>query len=205
MESWEVLKAAVETVGVKAVAARLRVSAALVYKWCQPAKTQDADASGAHNPLDRLRVIHELTRDPEVINWLCQAAGGFFVPNPHREPVPKAEELLGITQQVVEDFGGLLADISQSIENDGIITRAEADRIRAAWEQLKRHSESFVVACERGLFARRQLNELREPQRREERREDMDEACPHGARPSRLSLSSSLLRDRCALCVSAVF
>lgn len=124
MESWEVLKAAVETVGVKAVAARLRVSAALVYKWCQPAKTQDADASGAHNPLDRLRVIHELTRDPEVINWLCQAAGGFFVPNPHREPVPKAEELLGITQQVVEDFGGLLADISQSIENDGIITRA---------------------------------------------------------------------------------
>ncbi len=155
MESWEVLKAAIETIGVKAVAAKLQVSAALVYKWCQPARANDPDASGAHNPLDRLRVIHELTGDPEVVNWLCQVAGGFFVPNPHREPVPKAEELLGVTQQVVEDFGGLLADVSQSIENDGIITRTEADRIRGAWEPLKRHAESFVVGCERGLFAKR--------------------------------------------------
>lgn len=162
MDSWQILREATDAVGVKAVAARLRVSSALVYKWCQPPRTADPDASGAHNPLDRLRLVFELTRDPRIINWLCHVADGFFVANPRHEPasvaadprVSRGSELLGTTQRVVEDFGELLSEISGSIENDGLITPAEAERIRQGWEKLKSHAECFVVACERGMYSK---------------------------------------------------
>ena len=62
--------------------------------------------------------------------------------------------MLGTTQRVVEDFGELLTDISRSIENDGLITRPEAEKIRQAWEKLKSHAERFVVACERGMYSK---------------------------------------------------
>jgi len=40
--------------GVKAVAAALKVSSALVYKWCEaPAEKEDPEQAGAKNPLDR--------------------------------------------------------------------------------------------------------------------------------------------------------
>ena len=54
MKSWEVLKEATEGVGVKALAARLKLSHAMVYKWCQESPKDEPDASGARNPLDRL-------------------------------------------------------------------------------------------------------------------------------------------------------
>jgi len=75
------------------------------------------------------------------------------VPNPHPLPEPLEEQLLGTTQRVVEDFGQLLSEISRSIENDGLITKGEADKIRQSWEHLKGQAECFVVACERGLYA----------------------------------------------------
>lgn len=154
MESWEVLRDATERVGIKAVAARMRVSTALVYKWCQEPQRSDAGGSGARNPLDRLRLFYELTADPRVVNWLCNAADGFFVPNPKAPATAREEQLLGTTQQLVQDFGQLLGDISHSIENDGQITREEADAIRQTWERLKSHAEHFTSACERGLFDR---------------------------------------------------
>ncbi len=153
MESWELLREATEGVGVKAVAARLGVSAALVYKWCQEPRSADLEASGAPNPLDRLKTLYEVTRDPRLVNWLCNVAGGFFVPNPTAKRTDRDEQLLGITQRVVEDFGNLLSQVSRSIENDGRIEPEEAERIRRAWELLKSHAECFVVACERGQYA----------------------------------------------------
>ena len=36
MKSYEIIRNAVDDLGVKAVAAGLKVSAALVYKWCEP-------------------------------------------------------------------------------------------------------------------------------------------------------------------------
>ncbi len=155
MKSWEVLQAATERVGVKAVAAKLNLSPALVYKWCQQAQQDDPDSSGARNPLDRVRAIYEITRDPLVVNWLCNAADGFFVQNPRPDPRGQDAQLLGSTQRVVEEFGELLATVSRSYENDGRITSEEADRIRQSWEELKSQAECFVLACERGLFDRR--------------------------------------------------
>ncbi|TWT44191.1 hypothetical protein RAS1_06000 [Phycisphaerae bacterium RAS1] len=156
MKSWEVLREAIDPVGVKVIAAKLGLSTALVYKWCQETAADDPEGSGARNPLDRLKVVYELTRDGRIVNWLCHAADGFFVPNPKVDPGEHEENLLNATQRFVQDFGMLLSDISTSIENDGEIIPSEADRIRQSWERLKSQAEAFVVACEHGLYARGQ-------------------------------------------------
>jgi hypothetical protein len=152
VKSWEVLREAADRIGVKALAARLNLSTALVYKWCQEPARDDPSGSGARNPLDRLREIYEATQDPCVVNWLCNVADGFFVKNPQVTPGETEELLLGTTQRVVEDFGDLLVAVSRSIEDDGQISRVEADHIRRAWETLKTKAECFVVACERGMY-----------------------------------------------------
>ena len=152
MRSYEVLKRAADRVGVKALAADLRLSPALVYKWCQDWDANDPDASGARNPLDRLADIVRVTGDREVVNWLCHEAGGFYVTNPNDPPEDVATELLVNTQCLVKEFSQLLTTVTKSIEDDGEIEPAEADRIRLAWELLKGTAEAFTVACERGKF-----------------------------------------------------
>lgn len=154
MKSWQVLRDAIERVGVKAIAARLNVSTALVYKWCQEPPRDEPGGSGTRNPLDRIRTIYELTGHDEIINWLCNVADGFYVRNPRVEPGRTDEQLLNSTQRVVRDFGEMLAAISQSVQNDGFITPDEAAHIRFEWEKLKTQAERFVVACERGMFTK---------------------------------------------------
>jgi len=152
MLSHEVLRRAAEPIGVKALAAQLRLSPAMVYKWCQESSKEDPDASGARNPLDRLVEIYRVTGCLDVINWLCHEAGGFFVTHPDLDHRHLDAELLHNTQRLVTEFGQLLVTVTQSIENDGMIEPKEADAIRMAWERLKSTAESFVVACERGAY-----------------------------------------------------
>jgi hypothetical protein len=152
MRSHEVLKQAADRIGVKALAASLRLSTALVYKWCQNYDRDDPDTGGARNPLDRLADVVRETGDPGVVHWLCHEAGGFFVPNPVASVPNINTELLVNTQRLVLEFSQLLAAVTRSIEDDGEIEPAEADRIRAAWERLKSTAEAFAVACERGHF-----------------------------------------------------
>jgi hypothetical protein len=152
MRSDQVLKRAAEGIGVKALAARLKVSSALVYKWCQESDPADPDASGARNPLDRLAEIIDATGDREVVGWLCREAGGFFVPNPPHPPKDVSTALLVNTQRLVKQFSQLLMTVTKSIEDDGQIEPAEADRIRDAWEEFKSTVEAFTIACERGAF-----------------------------------------------------
>ena len=152
VKSWEVLREAADKIGVKALAAKLNLSTALVYKWCQENPRDEPGSSGARNPLDRLKEIYDATGDPDVINWLCNAADGFFVQNPTVVPGQEEENLLATTQRMVIEFGNMLSAISRSIENDGQITADEADHIRQAWEKLKCKAEMFVVACEQGMY-----------------------------------------------------
>jgi hypothetical protein len=152
MRSHEVLRRAADTIGVKALAAELRLSSALVYKWCQEWDPEDPDASGARNPLDRIADIVRTTGDRDVVNWMCHEAGGFFVPNPTASPPDVSRELLVNTQRLVKEFSQLLLTVTRSIEDDGQIEPAEADRIRDAWELFKGTVEEFTVACERGIF-----------------------------------------------------
>ncbi|MFQ5591719.1 MAG: phage regulatory CII family protein [Phycisphaerae bacterium] len=153
MRSHEVLKRAADIVGVKALAAAIRLSPALIYKWCQESDPENPDASGARNPLDRLAEIVRVTGDKEVVNWICHEANGFFVANTAYSPPDPGAELLANTQRLVKEFSQLLMTVTRSIEDDGVIEPAEADRIRDAWEVFKGTVESFAVACERGVYS----------------------------------------------------
>ena len=152
MRSDQVLRRAANKIGVKALAASLKLSPALIYKWCQEHDPQDPDASGARNPLDRLADVVRETGDQAVVNWLCHESGGFFTPNPTGPPSDISAELLSRTQTLVKEFSQLLLTVTKSIEDDGEIEPAEADQIRDKWEVFKSTVESFTVACERGDY-----------------------------------------------------
>lgn len=154
MKSYDIIRRAVEEPGVKSVAAALKVSPALVYKWCEPpAEEGDPDQSGAKNPLDRVRDLYLLTKDIHVVRWLCNEAGGFFVSNPvldqHR---PADQGIFTETRGMVRDFSELLDAVTESVEDDAAIDLQEADLIRQKWEDLKACAERFVMACEKGTY-----------------------------------------------------
>jgi hypothetical protein len=153
MKSHEAIRQAVEEPGVKAVAAALRVSPALVYKWCEP--TEDAD-SGARNPLDRVRDIYLLTRDIRLVRWLCNEAGGFFVANPVSELRKSHDEhIFDDTRAMMREFSEMLDAVSRSVADDSAIDQQEAEHIREKWEDLKAVCEGFVVTCERGHYQKK--------------------------------------------------
>src|SRR5947207_15690539 len=154
MKSYEVIRNAVDEPGVKAVAAALKVSPALVYKWCEPpAEADDPDQSGAKNPLDRVREMYMLTKDIRLVRWLCNEAGGFYVSNPVPE-IRKSvdEQIFTETRSMVRDFSELLDAVTESVEGDSNIDPNEADVIREKWEDLKAGVERCVISSERGLY-----------------------------------------------------
>jgi hypothetical protein len=154
MKSYEVIRQAVEEPGVKAVAAALKVSPALVYKWCEPpADGGEPDQSGAKNPLDRVREMYELTKDIRLIRFLCNQAGGFFIANPSLDrQCPTDESVVAETRMMVREFSELLEAVTSSVEDDSLIDQDEADTIRQKWEDLKGCVEKFVVSCEKGHY-----------------------------------------------------
>lgn len=154
MKSYEVIRKAVDEPGVKAVAAGLRVSAALVYKWCEaPADEADPDQSGARNPLDRVRELYKITNDIDLIQWLCHEAKGFYAANRELKPGRTLDEsVFAETRGMVRDFSELLETITESVENVPGIDLGEADEIRQKWEDLKSLVEGFVVGCEKGHY-----------------------------------------------------
>ena len=154
MKSYEVIRGAVDEPGVKAVAAALKVSPALVYKWCEPpAATDDPDQSGAKNPLDRVREMYLLTKDVNLVRWLCHEAGGFFVSDPVPDlRQPREQIIFNEMRGMMREFSGLLEVVGKSVEADQSIDNKEAEQIRDKWEDLKACVERFVVGCEDGHY-----------------------------------------------------
>lgn len=154
LKSCEVLKKAIEPVGAKSLAADLKLSTSIVYKWCEdPLKDIDKfQSSGAINPLDRIKQIYDKTRNIEVINWICRVANGYFVQNALIDEPSLDVCLFKNTQKLIKEFSETLEEISESFDNDNRITRKEAGKIRVKWENLKSLGEGFVFACELGKF-----------------------------------------------------
>jgi hypothetical protein len=155
MKSYDVIREAVDEPGVKAVAATMKLSPAMVYKWCEaPADEGTPEASGSRNPLDRVKELYAITKDIRLIRWLCNQADGFYVANPALPPPKKDIERAAImdTRAIMRDFSELLDEITFSIENDPGIDSDEAIKIRQRWEDLKTLVEGFVVRCERGHY-----------------------------------------------------
>src|SRR3954466_4125268 len=128
MKSYDVIKQAVDEPGVKAVAAALKVSQALVYKWCEaPADVEDPEQSGAKNPLDRVREMYALTKDIRLVRWLCNEAGGFFVSNPDLELRKSYDEsIFNETRSMVREFSELLDTVTEAYDDDYQIDPNEA-------------------------------------------------------------------------------
>lgn len=153
VKSYDVIREAVQEPGVKQVAAALRVSPALVYKWCEPVDDGDIEGSGARNPLDRVAELYGQTKDIRLIRYLCNAAGGYFVANPDLDLRRKHDaQIFDETRQMFGEFSELLEAIHHSTSNDPYIDPDEAAIIRDKWEDLKACLEQFVVKCERGHY-----------------------------------------------------
>ncbi|HYF49406.1 MAG TPA: helix-turn-helix domain-containing protein [Planctomycetota bacterium] len=151
-KSYEVLRRAMANVGVKAVAAKMGLSESLVYKWAQEPSEADFERSGAKNPLDRLLELYQITGNQEIVAWLCEQAGGYFVENPKINPEKLDPAVIKNTQLMIKEFSDMLGEISSAMGDDANIDEQEAKRIRREWEDLKRRAEMFVSGCERGSF-----------------------------------------------------
>ena len=147
MESHDVIREAFKKSGPKEVAAEMGLSLSLVYKWAQP---HTELGSGSRNPLDRVNQLRELTQDTDLVQWLCERAGGYFVRNP-KSFCEAGFEVVPATNEILQQFADLLSTISQAAV-DNSITDDESEKIRHVWEQLKSFTEGFVRCCEEGDF-----------------------------------------------------
>jgi transposase len=147
MKSHEVLRDVFETCSPKEVAAEMGLSVSLVYKWAEPPTEQ---GSGALNPLDRVEALIRCTNDQRIVQWLCERAGGFFVQNPSPGK-PRTYAVVPATNKIVQEFADMLSVIA-SAALDNSVTKEEAEKIRARWEELKSVTEGFVKCCEHGDF-----------------------------------------------------
>jgi|SRR5690606_30299973 len=155
MESHELLRDLLRKTSAKQIAADMRLSLSLIYKWAEPPAGDSG--SGSVNPLDRINQLLQITRDKRIAKWVAARAGGFFIENPASTKATAA--LIPATNEIVQEFADMLGVIATAA-TDQQVTEEEARKIRARWEELKSVTEGFVHAAEAGNF--RQLeNEIK--------------------------------------------
>jgi len=147
MDSHEVMKEVLKKTSAKQIAAEMGLSLSLIYKWAEP--PVDESGSGTGSPLDRVGQLIRITGDARVAQWVCEQAGGFYIRNPKK--LPAGQPLIPMTNDIVHEFADMLATIATS-SADNVITKDEAETIRARWEELKSVTEGFVKAAESGNF-----------------------------------------------------
>ena len=145
MASYELLNAVAEKTGAKRMAHALGLSLSLIHQWMRARNGR----SEALNPLDRVASLIELSGDHRLAQWVCERAGGFFVPNPPTT-VPTGGLAAAASETVLETVK-CLGEIAAATKN-GQVSAQEAVVIRSRWEKMKSAGESFVQGCERGAF-----------------------------------------------------
>lgn len=148
MQSYEVLREVFQECSPKQVAAELGLSLSMMYKWSEP--PDPTGGSGSVNPLDRIEALLRITKNPRLVQWICERAGGFYILNP-KVNKPHPSYLIPATNEIVQEFADLLAVVAAAAA-DNQITQQESELIRARWEKLKAVTEGFVACCEEGNF-----------------------------------------------------
>ena len=148
MQSHELLREVFHKTSAKQVASDMGLSLSMIYKWAEP---DEGTGSGATNPLDRIADLLRSTGDERIAQWICEQAGGFFIRNPKAQ-WPHPFYLVPATNRIVQEFADLLSEVATAAA-DNQITKAEAERIRTRWEELKSVTEGFVHCCEKGNFS----------------------------------------------------
>jgi hypothetical protein len=147
MDAHEVMRDVLKRTSAKQISADMKLSLSLIYKWAEP--PEDDSGSGASSPLERVGHLVRITRDTSIPQWVCEQAGGFYIRNPQN--FPPGGPLIPVTNDIVQEFADMLATIATSAA-DSMITKDEAKKIRARWEELKSVTEGFVKAAEAGTF-----------------------------------------------------
>ena len=148
MKSHELIRQLLQKANAKQLAAEMGLSTSLIYKWAEPG---DENGSGAVNPLDRVQQLAQLTDGIRVAQWVCERANGYYVKNPGVKSDHHEQSLVTATHGIVQEFADMISAIATAA-TDNSITEAEANAIRARWEQLKSETEEFVCCCEKGDF-----------------------------------------------------
>lgn len=128
----------------RSIAQALGVSTSMLYKWREPnprGKTQS-------NPLDRVATLITQTGDERILDWLAQKAGGHFQRDEaqsHPDKLPTASHTL------VKEYSLLIARIVSIVE-DHQVTPDESQELREKWDEIRKKTEIFVRACEKGTY-----------------------------------------------------
>jgi len=147
MQSHEVMRDVLKKTSAKQIAAEMGLSLSMIDKWAEP--PEDESGSGTGSPLDRVGQLIRITGDARVAQWVAEQAGGFYIRNPKN--LPAGQQLIPMTNDIVHEFADMLSTIATS-SADNVITKDEAETIRARWEELKSVTEGFVKAAESGNF-----------------------------------------------------
>jgi transposase len=148
MQSHELLREVFQKCSPKQVASQLGLSLSMIYKWAEP--PDPTAGSGSSNPLDRIEALLNCSKDPRLVQWICERAGGFFILNPKTNKAHPSY-LIPATNEIVQEFADLLAVVAAAAA-DNQITAEESRQIRTRWEKLKSVTEGFVACCEQGNF-----------------------------------------------------
>ena len=143
-DSSEVLKKAIDKVGVKAVVNQLDVSQPYVYKWLQ-----GKDGSGTRNPLDRIKAIVDITGDTSPIDWLCKCFGGTFVKDGSKEIEFELTNYLQYHIEINTKLSKFSETMLSAMIGDHRVDQEEYEDIQSKWYETKQVAESFVQACKK--------------------------------------------------------
>ncbi len=128
----------------RSIAQALGVSTSMLYKWREPnprGKTQS-------NPLDRVATLITQTGDERILDWLAQKAGGHF----QRDEVQSnPDKLPTASHTLVKEYSLLIARIVSIVE-DHQVTPDESQELREKWDEIRKKTEIFVRACEKGTY-----------------------------------------------------
>ncbi len=147
MQAHEVMREVLKRTSAKQISADMGLSLSLIYKWAEP--PENDSGGGASSPLDRVGQLVRITEDTRIAQWVCEQASGFYIRNPHN--LPAGGPLIPVTNDIVQEFADMLATIATAAADDKV-TKEEAKKIRARWEELKSVTEGFVKAAEAGAF-----------------------------------------------------